>query len=132
VRVVADSHALIWFGLGSPRLSTVAHDVLAGAEADGGIVVSTATLIDLWYVTETTEAIGRAELAALRQNLLSSPAVALHPIGIDVADAYVSIDRQILRDPWDRLIVATAIALGLPLVTKDAAIQRSRLVPTVW
>ena len=27
-----------------------------------------------------------------------------------------------LRDPWDRLITATAIDLGAPLVTKDRAI----------
>ncbi len=36
------------------------------------------------------------------------------------------------RDPADRVIAATARAEGLPLVTSDARLRRSRLVETVW
>ena len=85
----------------------------------------------MWYVTQTTEAIGRDELATVRRTLLASPHVDLHPVDVPVADAYAGIDRALLRDPWDRLIVATALALELPLVTKDAAIQRTCLIQTV-
>lgn len=35
-------------------------------------------------------------------------------------------------DPFDRVIVATARRLGLPLATKDRLIRKARLVPTVW
>ena len=118
MRVVVDSHAVVWYLKGSPQLSPAARDVLTGAEVDAGIVVSVATLIDLWYVTQTTRALGTAELGRLRDRLLRSPAVDLHPVDVDVADAYFRIDRGLLRDPWDRLIVATAMALALPLVTR--------------
>jgi hypothetical protein len=40
-----------------------------------------------------------------------------------------------LRDPWDRLIVATAIELGVPLITADGAItalSESGVVEVVW
>lgn len=37
-----------------------------------------------------------------------------------------------LRDPFDRLIVGTALALGLPLVTADARVTESRRVRTLW
>ncbi|MEA2494004.1 MAG: hypothetical protein QOJ29_1915, partial [Thermoleophilaceae bacterium] len=37
-----------------------------------------------------------------------------------------------LTDPWDRFIVATAKALALPLVTRDAAIRDSNLIETIW
>lgn len=50
-------------------------------------MVSVATLVDLWYVTQTTRKLERAHLNALRAVLLSSPAFALHPIDLSVADA---------------------------------------------
>lgn len=37
-----------------------------------------------------------------------------------------------LRDPSDRLIAATALTHGVPLVTKDERIQRSGVVATIW
>lgn len=62
----------------------------------------------------------------------SSPQVMLHAIDVVVADVYTSISRDVLTDPWDPLIVATADALAVPLVTRDRAIQRSGLVDTIW
>jgi PIN domain nuclease of toxin-antitoxin system len=35
-------------------------------------------------------------------------------------------------DPRDRIIGATALIEGLPLVTADEQIQRSRAVKTIW
>jgi predicted nucleic acid-binding protein len=32
----------------------------------------------------------------------------------------------------DRIIAATALQLGLPLITRDEAIRRSGVVPVVW
>jgi PIN domain nuclease of toxin-antitoxin system len=49
-----------------------------------------------------------------------------------VADAFTSISRSVLSDPWDRFIVATALVLGVPLVTRDEAIQIARIVESVW
>ncbi len=38
----------------------------------------------------------------------------------------------IIRDPYDRLIIAQARVAGLPLITGDGRIQESGLVRTVW
>ena len=35
-------------------------------------------------------------------------------------------------DPMDRIIAATAIVEGLPLLTADRNIRRSKLVKTIW
>lgn len=37
-----------------------------------------------------------------------------------------------VADMPDRIIVATALHLGLPLISRDAAIARSAAVPMVW
>lgn len=132
MRVVADSHALVWFTQGSSQLSTTAADALRAAEASEGVVVSVATLIDLWYVTQTTQGVSAIELSDLRRLVAGTPAVSFHPVDVEVADAYTGISRDLLRDPWDRLIVATALALHLPLVTRDGPIRHSGLVETIW
>ena len=132
MRVVADSHAIVWYTQGSPRLSEPAAIALAESEALGDLVVSVATLIDRWYVTQTTQAVTAGQLKFLQDHLIASPEVTLEPVNVAVAETSMSIARTVLPDPWDRLIVATALALEAPLVSRDGAIARSGLVKTIW
>lgn len=132
MRVLADSHAILWQSQRSPELSVLAADALLEAEETDGVVVSVASLLDLWYVTQTTKGISDAELRDLREQINSSPELSLHPVDEDVADTTTAIPRDLLADPWDRFIVATTKVLGIALVTKDAAIRDSKLVPTIW
>jgi PIN domain nuclease of toxin-antitoxin system len=48
--------------------------------------------------------------------------------------AHVSEARALpgLRDPFDRLIAGTAVALGLPLITPDARIAAQGRVAVIW
>ena len=132
MRVLADSHAIVWHLQGSARLSALAASALTEAEATDGVIVSITTLIDLWYVTQTTKKVTATDLAVLRDLLVFSPAFVLQPIDVAVVDATTSIPRDLLTDPWDRFIVGTARALAVPLVTRDRAIRDSGLVPTIW
>ncbi|HTW99984.1 MAG TPA: type II toxin-antitoxin system VapC family toxin [Acidimicrobiales bacterium] len=130
--VVADSHALVWYLSGSRRLSRAARSALEDAEASKGLVVSVASMIDLWYVSQSTGRVSTADLGELRRRLASSDAVRLEPVSLAIADASMTIPRTVLADPWDRLILATAIALGVSLVTADGPIRKSGLVDTIW
>jgi len=132
VVVVADSHALVWYLSGSRRLSRAARSALEDAEASKGLVVSVASMIDLWYVSQSTGRVSTADLGELRRRLASSDAVRLEPVSLAIADASMTIPRTVLADPWDRLILATAIALGVSLVTADGPIRKSGLVDTIW
>jgi len=132
VRLVADSHAIVWFTSGSPRLSETARTALRDAQHDKALTVSIATFLDLWYVTQTTRQVTHDQLVQLRQTLTTSTAVDLYPVDEAVANAFTAIDRAVIADPWDRLIVATALALDVPLVTRDQAIQKSAVVETIW
>lgn len=132
MRVLADSHAIIWQSQRSPALSENAESALLEAEETDGVVVSVASLIDLWYVTQTTKGVSNGDMIRLREQIASSPELSLHPIDEEVVDATTSIPRDVLGDPWDRFIVGTAIALSVALVTRDRAIRDSGLVPTIW
>ncbi|WP_091443681.1 hypothetical protein [Geodermatophilus poikilotrophus] len=57
MRVVADTHALIWYLLDDPdrRLSSAALDALEEAAATEGVVVSVASVVDICYVIRTRQ-----------------------------------------------------------------------------
>lgn len=135
MRVVADSHALIWYLLDDPdgRLSPEATTTLEAAEASDGIVMSVATMVDLYYVVHARGALPPEDLTALR-SLVNDPDTALvaQSIDMDVATAAERIPLDRLRDPYDRLILGTAIALDVPLVTRDNKIRELNLVETIW
>jgi PIN domain nuclease of toxin-antitoxin system len=132
VKVLADSHAVLWYTQGSGRLSERAVTALTEAEATDGVIVSVVSLLDLWYVTQTTKALTEAEVSEVRTAIVTSPAFVLQPVDLAIVDTTTSVPRDVLADPWDRFIVATAKVLGIALVTKDQAIRESKLVPTIW
>jgi PIN domain nuclease of toxin-antitoxin system len=51
---------------------------------------------------------------------------------VDVADHMVSVSRAQVRDPFDRAIVASAQAMGLPLLTRDSTLTRNFPKLCVW
>jgi PIN domain nuclease of toxin-antitoxin system len=132
VKVLTDSHAVLWYTQASGRLSERAATALTEAEATDGVIVSVVSLLDLWYVTQSTKALTEAEVSEVRATIVTSPAFVLQPVDLAIVDTTTAIPRDLLSDPWDRFIVATAKVLGIALVTKDAAIRDSKLVPTIW
>lgn len=135
MRVVADTHALVWYLLDDPdrRLSPDARTALEQAESTDGIAVSVASVVDLWYVIRTRGTFTDDQLDQVVA-LVLDPETSLEaePITLDVTATFRQIPRDTLGDPWDRFITATAMALGLPLVTRDGRIRESGLVDTIW
>jgi PIN domain nuclease of toxin-antitoxin system len=65
------------------------------------------------------------------ERLVNRSAVSVEPISVEIA-ALAHTLGFVHRDPFDRLIVATAYALGCPLVTADGPITDSGLVKVIW
>jgi PIN domain nuclease of toxin-antitoxin system len=125
--IVADTHALIWWITDDARLSVRARETMSRRAV--GIAV-----ITCWEIA-LLSARGRIALdthiADWWHDVMSLPETALLPLTIDVAAAAASLTDPI-RDPADRLIVATALLQGVPLVTKDERIRASGVVETIW
>jgi PIN domain nuclease of toxin-antitoxin system len=62
VAVVADTHALVWYLNNDRSISATATHAIARAEAAGEAVVSVASFIDVWYVSQTTGAVSASEV----------------------------------------------------------------------
>lgn len=130
--LVLDTHATIWYLESSPRLSSTALAAICSSLASGDTVfVSTVTVVELVYLVEkrrfSVQLLDRL-LAELRR---PDPELVVAPLDLATAEEIRRVPGTIVRDMPDRMIVATALSLGLPLVTRDRNIQAAG-VPVVW
>ncbi|HEX2810955.1 MAG TPA: PIN domain-containing protein [Kineosporiaceae bacterium] len=135
MRVVADSHVLVWYLTRPERLTGPAFEALSDAEASGdGIGVAAVTLIDLWHAARRLGPSPRGSFRAVKQVLAdASDAVEWLPLTVEVAERYEDVPYPDMKDPFDRIIVAAAWAAAVPLVTADRAISTSGSpVQVIW
>lgn len=130
--VVADTHTFVSYLRDDPQLSASAGGILDAVTAAGHpIVVSAVTRVELCYLAEKGTLDGSVLSAVDR--LLARPDSPFETAAVDatVATAVGRIPRVAVRDPWDRMIAATSLVLGLPLVTRDRKLQALDVLTTV-
>ena len=130
--VVVDTHTIVWYLSADSQLSANAIDALDTATAAGErIYVPSICLVELIYLVEK----GRLPIAARDRliHALDDPAAPclLAPLDRTVADALESVSRLEVPDMPDRIVAATAVALRVPLISRDRKIRASQ-VQTLW
>jgi len=126
-----DTHILLWWFERASRLSVAQRRVLAKANDHASVGVSDVTLLEIALLLEA----GRVKLAVpLDEWLMRATAAPLvERCGISPAIARELADLHATRnwDPADRVLVASARVLGVPLVTSDTRIIDSGLVRVI-
>lgn len=130
---VTDTHPLVFFSTDKrQRLGRNARRIFRQAErGHARIVIPVTVLEEILRLSED----GRIRLALPFSELLARYGQESGPFFIqdytpDIllqAASYPSI-----RDPFDRVIVATAATLGYPLITHDSFLHDEGFVPVVW
>ncbi len=87
----------------------------------------TVSAIVLWELAKLTQ-LGRLAIDIDDAEVLRVLS-GLHVWPIDLAVARASTRLDFRGDPADELIAATSVVHGIPLITRDRVIRRSRLVP---
>ena len=135
MRVVADSHALIFYLFLPHRLTERALEALGQAEDSEGVVVSAATLGDLWYASHKSgpRSLAPGAYESLRHTVLD-PATKFEVAAItaETMEHFERVPLAELADPFDRFILATAAQLRLPLVTADRAVAAAGVAEILW
>ena len=130
--IVLDTGAWIWW-VGDPtRLSRRARSTIEAEELKRGLVVSA---ISVWEVAVKV-ALGKLELdrdiRAWVESASIYPGVVVQPLEPRDAIESTLLPGSFHRDPADRILIALARRLDVPLVTSDREIRRYRHVRSIW
>lgn len=116
MRLLLDTHAFLWWVADDERLSPRAAALIA--EPSNEVLVSAATA---WEVV-VKSALGRVEVPTPVDRFLTAQieANAFIPLPIHMRHALgLAALPQIHRDPFDRILVAQAVAEDLTIVSRD-------------
>ncbi len=119
--VVLDTHVLFWWSTEPHRVSKQATRAIEGADR---LLVAAITWFELAWLVEHQRVIVTIPAGSWLDQLAHH----VETVGITpaIAQTAVSLPSTFPGDPMDRLIYATAIERGCPLVTKDRALRSHR------
>jgi PIN domain nuclease of toxin-antitoxin system len=129
---IADTHVAVWYLYGDGRLSNRARAFIDAARETGRRVgVSAISLAEIIYLQEK-ERISRDTLNLLLTKL-RDPSVILKEVPFDasVAERMPEISRDSIPDLPDRIVAATALHFGVPVISRDRKIRASS-IETIW
>lgn len=129
--LLADTHALLWMLKGGLReRSERAAEALEQALAAQALHVSVGSFLDLRYLVDSARL--PAPVFEHVRSIVGGEGFTLVPLDLPILDGMAAVPRDQVPDPFDRIIAATALALDLPLVTVDEAIQGAIGSRAVW
>ena len=122
-----DTHTWVWLFSAPDRLSRRALDAVESADL---VFVPAIACWELALLTARGRVAVSIPLPRWFDEAFADPRFRLAPLTPAIAIRAAELDWK-HRDPADRLIVATAIELGAPLLTRDERIQSSALTGLV-
>ena len=126
--LLLDTNARVWWLQDAPSLSPGARDAIA--DADNEIFVSAASAMEV----VTKHRLGRLpEAAALAQDFGAIVRIeGFVPLSISLGHAALAGSLRIAhKDPFDRFLIAQALAEGIPLVSNEATFDEFGVV-RIW
>ena len=130
--IVLDTHTWIWFISKPEVLSKRAKKAVSAAVKEKSVLISS---ISAWEVAllvikkRFTLSLDVNDWIAKSEGL---PFIQFIEISNAIAIKSVNLPQPLHPDPADRIIIATALSAGVPLVTKDKKLLNYPHVKTIW
>ncbi len=116
---------------GRPRkLSRAALSAIRRSERSDGLAISVISSVELARLVATNRIEPMGSMEQTLRKLIDG--ITILPISLEVAAFTTYFPPDFPSDPADRVIAATARAVGIPLVTADQRMLDSRLLKTIW
>ena len=125
---VTDTHSLVWYFTEDRRLSENALTTFEETIEVGSIIVSTIVLAEVMYICQK----GRISLTFSETLARLEEYDNFEIVSLDIDTLRVANNISADLEMHDKLIVATALYLGIPLITKDEQIREADIVNIIW
>lgn len=129
--ILLDTHAWIWHLADRQRLSEAARSAIDAESRDGTVLLSSISVWELFMLVDR----GRLELSVQPAAFVTAthrdPVISIHAVDESVARRSVELPKH-HQDPADRFILATAVELGVPIVSRDERFRSYAEVQTIW
>jgi len=122
---VTDTHSLLWHMTDDPRLSLRVKKIFD----NDYVFIPCIVFFELLYLVEKKRI--DSDLDSFITLVSSSENYKVEPLCLPIIENSRKIPREIVADPWDRLIAATSMHLRLPLITRDKTLRKIGL-EVVW
>ena len=129
--ILLDTHVVLWLMSEPAKLSRNASSAIRTCRAGGEeLAIVDVTLLELTGLAGK----GRIQLAMDTAALLEriESLFVVRPITSAACAKSLELPESYPKDPADRIIGATALVEGAPLITADERILRSKAVETIW
>ncbi len=127
-QALLDTHALLWFLFDDARLSERACEVIEDPKTEK--LLSVASLWEIVIKMQLDKLHLGMSPETFFADFIRGRLLALIPIELPHLLAYHALPL-VHRDPFDRLLIAQAQVLGVPIVTADGAFSGYD-VETIW
>jgi PIN domain nuclease of toxin-antitoxin system len=121
LRLLLDTHAVIWWSLSDSRLSAIAASALAAPEND--VFVSAASAWEITTKYRIGKLPGVGELAADVAGFLDRENFGALPVTVRHAERAGRLEG-LHKDPFDRMLIAQALIENLTLISNETVFDR--------
>ena len=122
MKLLLDTHLLLWAAEGLKRLPPKARTIMADPENE--LLFSAASLWEITIKSSLNKPHFQVDARTLRRGLMDNgygeiPILSEHVVAVDTLP-------PIHRDPFDRLLIAQSIVEGIVLLTNDSTVAKYR------
>ena len=130
--IVLDTHALIWWAESSSKLSKKARQATRTEGRRRELVASGISIFEIVTLARRGRLAFKTEVKEWLADLRKLPELRIQPITEEIAERSGGLGEVFPGDPADRIIAATALVLGVPLITQDTTLRSVATLSTVW
>lgn len=129
--MILDTHVVLWLAFAPDKISRRAQSAIEEFRTRAeGLSISDITLLELATLAHK----GRVHLNISLESFLQEVEnrFVVLPMSGEICARSLHLPENFPNDPADRIIAATALVHGFPLLTADNAIRRSKALQTIW